>query len=197
MVNNGKFANGGMIMNPFASVNDGLMDITWISDPSWQGTMGVTDIMSQARGKGGIQAYQDHSTYKRARKIRIDIPQPNLEQPELNLEQDPEPKQTPEGEGAAQETPTPAADERPKQVIVIDGEPLQYSSSISYELLPGNVEIIFDDSQFFQRGVFTKRLSEASEQDRVVREVVDKIWKEFDVDDSGELDRDETRRFLS
>lgn len=57
MVNNGKFANGGMIMNPFASVNDGLMDITWISDPNWQGTMGVTDIMSQARGKGGIQAY--------------------------------------------------------------------------------------------------------------------------------------------
>ena len=35
MVNNGKYANGGMIMNPFAAINDGLIDITWISDPSW------------------------------------------------------------------------------------------------------------------------------------------------------------------
>lgn len=35
MINNGKYANGGMIMNPFASINDGLIDITWISDPSW------------------------------------------------------------------------------------------------------------------------------------------------------------------
>lgn len=35
MINNGKYANGGMIMNPFASINDGLIDITWISDPNW------------------------------------------------------------------------------------------------------------------------------------------------------------------
>lgn len=106
-------------------------------------------------------------------------------------------KETPEGEGSAQDTPSPTpADEKPKQVIVIDGEPLQYSSSITYELLPGNIEVLFDDSQFFQRGIFSKRLSAASEQDRVVREIVDKIWKEFDVNDSGELDRDETRRFL-
>ena len=34
-VSNGKYSNGGMIMNPFAAINDGLVDITWISDPAW------------------------------------------------------------------------------------------------------------------------------------------------------------------
>jgi len=34
-VSNGKYSNGGMIMNPFAAINDGLIDICWISDPSW------------------------------------------------------------------------------------------------------------------------------------------------------------------
>lgn len=35
MVNNGKYSNGGMIMNPFAAVNDGLIDITWIEDQGY------------------------------------------------------------------------------------------------------------------------------------------------------------------
>ena len=35
MINNGKYTNGGMIINPFAAINDGLVDITWISDPAW------------------------------------------------------------------------------------------------------------------------------------------------------------------
>ena len=35
MISNGKYANGGMLINPFAALNDGLIDITWINDPSW------------------------------------------------------------------------------------------------------------------------------------------------------------------
>lgn len=30
IVNNGKYASGGMVSNPFACVNDGLIDVTWI-----------------------------------------------------------------------------------------------------------------------------------------------------------------------
>lgn len=74
MVNNGKYSQGGLIMNPFAAINDGLIDITWIEDPAWQGTFGVTGVMSDAGGKGGIQAYKGHSQYVRGRKIRIDVP---------------------------------------------------------------------------------------------------------------------------
>ena len=53
-VSNGKYSNGGMIMNPFASVNDGLIDITWISDPTWMTTYSTSGIMSDARSGGGI-----------------------------------------------------------------------------------------------------------------------------------------------
>ena len=49
MISNGKYANGGMLINPFAALNDGLIDVTWINDPSWQGSLGVTGIMSDAR----------------------------------------------------------------------------------------------------------------------------------------------------
>ena len=40
--------------------------------------------MGDAR-RGGIQAYQGHSSYVRGRKIRIDIPEPQIVQPELEL----------------------------------------------------------------------------------------------------------------
>jgi diacylglycerol kinase family enzyme len=51
-VNNGKHSNGG-ILNPFAVLNDGLVDITWIKDPNYMGYSGVTGVLSDARG-GGI-----------------------------------------------------------------------------------------------------------------------------------------------
>ena len=84
MVNNGKYCNGGMIMNPFATINDGLLDITWIDAPDYQSTLSVSGIMSRAR-QGGIQAYEGHSQYVRGRKVRIDVPDPEIVQPELEL----------------------------------------------------------------------------------------------------------------
>ena len=90
MVNNGKYCNGGMIINPFATINDGLLDITWIDAPEYQGTLSVSGIMSRARS-GGIQAYEGHSQYVRGRKLRIDIPEPEQAQPELELEESKEP----------------------------------------------------------------------------------------------------------
>ena len=54
--------------------------------------MGVTGVMSDAR-KGGRQAYRGHSQYLRGRKIRIDIPEPQPVEEELEL--------TPDDEGPA------------------------------------------------------------------------------------------------
>ena len=34
MLFNGKFTGGGMIVDPFACMNDGLVDITWLHDES-------------------------------------------------------------------------------------------------------------------------------------------------------------------
>lgn len=33
MTQNGKFTGGGMVIHPYACMNDGMADITWISDP--------------------------------------------------------------------------------------------------------------------------------------------------------------------
>ena len=128
MVNNGKYCNGGMIINPFATINDGLLDITWIDAPEYQGTLSVSGIMSRARS-GGIQAYEGHSQYVRGRKLRIDIPEPEQPQPELELEE-------------SKETPKP---ERPEQVIMVDGEALNYKTSIIWECFPSNIEVLIDD----------------------------------------------------
>ena len=40
-INNSKNTTGGMIINPFAILNDGLIDITWVTDPAWKGTFGT------------------------------------------------------------------------------------------------------------------------------------------------------------
>jgi len=39
-------------------------------------------------------------------------------------------------------------------------------------------------------------MTEEVERDRIINQLVDKIWKDFDTDNSGMLDKPETRRFL-
>ena len=193
MVNNGKYSSGGMIMNPFAAVNDGLIDITWIDDPSWQGTFGVTGVMSSARGGGGIQAYQGHSKYVRGRKIRIDVPKQDVTQTDLEINNE----GTPDENGENGEAATPQEPVKNQQVIVIDGEALNYETSILWECFPSNLEILIDDSVFTTNKTFARRLTPEIERDRIYRDAVEKIWGQFDKDNSGQLDRAETKNFLS
>ena len=52
-VNNGRYSNGGYAINPFACINDGLLDISWIRDEAWTGMLGVNRVYKDAK-KGGI-----------------------------------------------------------------------------------------------------------------------------------------------
>ena len=54
MVCNGKYTGGGMIINPFAAMNDGLVDVTWISDPKINKLTGVAGMLGDAKKRGGI-----------------------------------------------------------------------------------------------------------------------------------------------
>ena len=81
-------------------------------------------------------------------------------------------------------------------MIVIDGEPLAYERSITWECFPGNIEILVDDSMFVSNRTFTRRITPEIEKDRVIRQAVDKIWVDYDKDKSGALDRVETKNFL-
>lgn len=71
MLFNGKYSGGGMIVDPFACMNDGLVDLTWLHDERVSGIMGISDILGKAKNKGGIQIFDRTNTYVRGRKIKI------------------------------------------------------------------------------------------------------------------------------
>ena len=60
-----------MVINPFATMNDGLVDVTWISDPQINNLTGVAGMLGDAKKKGGTQAYKGQNTYMRGRKIKV------------------------------------------------------------------------------------------------------------------------------
>lgn len=71
MVTNGKYTGGGMIINPFASINDGLCDVTWISDPAINNLTGIASMLGDAKKHGGSQVYKGQNTYMRGKQIRL------------------------------------------------------------------------------------------------------------------------------
>jgi len=119
--------------------------------------------------------------------MRIDIPEPDIPQPELELDNQ---------SAAAENGETPKAPERQEQVLIIDGEALNYKTSIIWECFPSNIEVLMDDTLFKTNGTFSRQITEEDEKNRVYTVAVDKIWSQFDADHSGELDREETKQFL-
>ena len=71
LVGNGKYTGAGILMNPFACVNDGLCDVTWISDPAINTLIGMAGLLIDAKKHGGVQAYKGQNTYMRGKKIRL------------------------------------------------------------------------------------------------------------------------------
>ena len=54
MMFNGKFTGGGIIFDPFALMNDGLLDMAWICDPKVNSMKGIAGILGDAKKRGGI-----------------------------------------------------------------------------------------------------------------------------------------------
>ena len=73
MVTNGKYTGGGMVINPFAVMNDGLCDVTWISDPAINNLMGVAGMLGDAKKHGGTQAYKGQNSYMRGKQIKLEF----------------------------------------------------------------------------------------------------------------------------
>ena len=65
--------------------------------------------------------------------------------------------------------------------------------SAEQTLLGNGIEVLLDDSLFQQNDMFERQISPEIEKDRVYRDAVDKIWKQFDKDENGELSKEETR----
>jgi diacylglycerol kinase family enzyme len=71
VVNNGKYSGNGAIFNPFGVVNDGLIDIAWVNDPSYNGYWALSGLMKKALSQEGIQAYDGNCLYLRGQSITI------------------------------------------------------------------------------------------------------------------------------
>lgn len=184
MVSNGKYSNGGMLVNPFASVNDGLVDLTWVKDPSYMGMFGFREIVTDAKCNGGIQAYKDHSVYMRGRKIKATFFDPNAETPQPD----------PEAEGEE----TKRAPEEGDKYVGVDDNDLCYKRSVTWQSIPQNIEIMFDaDSYFMEHTFFPEAIDRDEARERfIVDQIVDEMWEKYDVDNSGDLDKDEVRAML-
>ena len=64
MLFNGKYTGAGKLVDPFAIMNDGLIDITWIHNEDTMGVAGIAGMLGKSE-KGGLNAYDGHSYYYR------------------------------------------------------------------------------------------------------------------------------------
>lgn len=120
---NGKYTGGGMIVDPFACMNDGLVDICWIHDERIMGLFGVAGMLDKAKTKGAIHAYDNQTTFTRGKKLRVDY-------------------------NGLRGRPMPTAGWGP-QLICIDGEGLQFNKFVNFETIPGNIDMLFDPKSYF------------------------------------------------
>jgi len=120
---NGKFTGGGLIVDPYACMNDGMVDICWIHDERIMGLFGVAAMLDKAKTKGASHVYDNQATFTRGKNLRIAF---------NGLRGRPEPKA---GWG--------------RQLVCIDGEGLTFDKFVNFETKPGNIEMLFDPKQFF------------------------------------------------
>jgi diacylglycerol kinase family enzyme len=73
MICNGKYCGGGMVINPFGAMNDGLMDLLYVSDPKLQTLWGMADVLNKANKLGGTHVYDQTSTFLRCKKLVMEF----------------------------------------------------------------------------------------------------------------------------
>ena len=123
ILQNGKTTGAGMYLNPFACVNDGLVDIAWTDHPDYESLMGIAGLLDEAKKGGGTQAYNGKTRYMRGRKIKMTF------------------------NGRPGDPPGKIYGQ---QLISIDGENLRYDKFLIMECIPHNIEVMFDSEAYFK-----------------------------------------------
>ena len=62
-----------MIVDPFPQMNDGLMDLFYLSDPKIQNLMGISAILDKAKKKGGTHVYDRTACFQRCKTLKFDF----------------------------------------------------------------------------------------------------------------------------
>jgi diacylglycerol kinase family enzyme len=123
MLNNGKYTGAGLVINPYACVNDGLTDLTWIEDEKSQKLKGVAATMEKAK-KGGLQAYDNTSLYYRGKELKITFQQESRKQKSKKQKSK-------------------------LQNLGIDGEDFLFKKTVLYSTCPQNVEVVFYPKKYY------------------------------------------------
>ena len=71
MMFNGKTTGGGCIVDPFACMNDGLVDFVWLHDEKVQCLSGVADMLDKSKKKGGCHVYDRTCTFARGKQVKL------------------------------------------------------------------------------------------------------------------------------
>lgn len=67
---------------------------------------------------------------------------------------------------------------------------------MTWEIFPGNIELLLDDSIFLNNNTFTHRIGAEIEKKRTLDQICDALWIKYDVDNSGSLEIEEVRQLL-
>ena len=158
---NGKYTGGGMIVDPFACMNDGLIDILIVTDENEMKFKRIVKVMDEAKKKGGIHAYGNH-TFLRGKKIEI----------------------TYKGRSGKN------SNQQQRQLIGIDGEDCEFQKYVKYENIPQNIEILFDAENYFDEyKAFTKE--GLNKNAPIIKKFIAKLFEQFDQNQDGYLDIEE------
>ena len=89
---------------------------------------------------------------------------------------------------------TPEFNARP-QLLGIDGEDLRYKKQVVWEIVPANVEVMFDSDAYFKEFNSFLEESDLSREIRIEK-IIFQIWKDFDANNDGKLAKEEVKAFL-
>jgi len=108
---NGKYTGGGMIVNPFSCMNDGLLDFSWIEDEGTMGLLGIAGALDKAK-KGGIHTFDSTFRFKRGMSLKLNFL----------------------GKNATRQPPAGT-----EMLLVVDGEEMWFKNFCKYDVFPASV----------------------------------------------------------
>ena len=109
------------MINPYACVNDGLVDITWLNDPALNCLTGVVGMLDKAKA-GGVQVYDHQNKYFRGKQITFKYKGRQARNPPVD---------------------------HGTQMFTVDGEDLHFLHSVKWDVMPKSIEICFDAESYF------------------------------------------------
>jgi len=113
-----------MVVNPFACINDGMLDVMWVHDEAWMGLLGVAGLLDKAKKSGSTHVYDESCTFMRGKQIKMTyVGQRDKKMPT-------------NGWG--------------EQLLGIDGEDLRFTNQLTFDCIPNNIEFFFDSKTYFK-----------------------------------------------